>query len=333
MRTSNNLISALLTPLTLVLISGAALAADPGLTYPPTSEASDQKAGSALFYNYYTSSATSANTQNTRINITNTSSTSAAFVHLFFVADNCSVADSFICLTANQTASFLAADVDPGISGYIVAVAKDGVLGCPVAFNHLIGDEYVKLSTGHRANLGAVAFAALYNGLLPGCDFASTTAELRFNGVVGNGYNMAPRVLALSNFPSRANGNDTLLIINRVGGNLLTSAATLGSLFGLLYDDAENVKSFTVTGGCQLRGSLSNTFPRITPRLETFIPEGRSGWLRIWATSDLGLLGASINFNEEAGYREGAFNGGHNLHHLTLSPAATYIVPIFPPSC
>jgi len=333
MRTSNKLMPALLSILMLVLISGAALAAEPGLVYPPTSEASDQKAGSVLFYNFYTSGATSGNRQNTRINITNTSSTSAAFVHLFFVTENCGVADSFICLTANQTASFLASDVDPGVSGYIVAVANDGVLGCPASFNFLIGDEYVKLTTGHHANLGAVAFAALYNGVLPGCDANSSTAELRFNGVVGDGYNRAPRVLALSNFASRANGNDTLLILNRVGGNLMIGAATLGSLFGLLYDDAENVKSFTVSGGCQLRASLSNTFPRITPRFETFIPEGRSGWLKIWSTSDIGILGASINFNENAENRVGAFNGGHNLHHLTLSPSATYIVPIFQPTC
>ncbi|MCG3159816.1 MAG: hypothetical protein JMDDDDMK_00836 [Acidobacteria bacterium] len=333
MRTSKKFTSVLLTLLTLVLLSGAALAAEPGLVYPPTSEASDQKAGSVLFYNFYTSGATSGNTQNTRVNITNTSSTSAAFVHLFFVAENCGVADSFICLTANQTASFLASDIDPGVSGYIVAVASDGVFGCPTAFNFLIGDEYVKLTTGHHANLGAVAFAALYNRNLPGCDGNSTTAELRFNGVVGDGYNRAPRALALSNFASRANGNDTLLIINRVGGNLATGAATLGTLFGLLYDDAENVKSFSITGSCQLRGSLSNTFPRIVPRLETFIPEGRSGWLKVWSQSDIGLLGAAINFNPNRENQEGAFSGGHNLHHLTLSANAAYVIPIFPPSC
>src|SRR5262249_49379666 len=181
---SRKLTSALLALFALIVMSGSALAADPGLLYPPTSEVSDQKAGSVLFYNFYTSGATSGNAQNSRINITNTSSTSAAFVHLFFVdGANCSVADSFICLTTNQTSSFLASDVDPGVSGYIVAVASDGTTGCPVAFNFLIGDEYVKLSTGHQANLGAEAFAALYNGTLPGCDETSVAAALNFNGV------------------------------------------------------------------------------------------------------------------------------------------------------
>src|SRR5678815_4005600 len=118
----------------LLVMASAALAADPGPRLPDTSEASDQKAGSLLFYNTYTSSATNANTANTRINITNSNDSSGVFVHLFFVdGSNCSVADSFICLTANQTASFLAADVDPGISGYIVAVATDGE-GIPFPF-------------------------------------------------------------------------------------------------------------------------------------------------------------------------------------------------------
>src|SRR5262245_26681809 len=333
MRTSRKLTSALLAIFATVLMSGAALAADPGLIYPPTSEVSDQKAGSILIYNFYSSGATSGNTQNTRINITNTSTTSAAFVHLFFVADSCQVADSFICLTANQTASFLASDIDPGVSGYIVAIANDGVIGCPVAFNHLIGDEFVKLSTGHAANLGAEAFAALFAGTLPGCDANSTTANINFNGAVG-GYNQVPRVLAADSIPSRADGNDTLIIINRINGNLATGATTLGTLFGLLFDDAESVFSFSVTGGCQLRGSLSNTFPRTTPRFEQVIPAGRTGWLKIFNNAaDAGILGAQINANANAGAQAGAFNGGHNLHKLTLSATNTYTMPVFPPSC
>src|SRR6185436_19230558 len=188
MRTSRKLTHALLALFALVVMSSFAMAADPGLVYPPTSEVSDQKQGSVLVYNLYTSGATSGNSQNTRINITNTSTSSGVAVHLFFVAEGCSIADSFICLTATQTATFLASDVDPGVTGYIVAFAADGN-GCPLAFNWLIGDEYVKFTTGHAANLGAEAFAALFNGTLPGCDANSTTASIDFNGVVGAGYN------------------------------------------------------------------------------------------------------------------------------------------------
>ncbi|MBL8168946.1 MAG: hypothetical protein JNJ50_12360 [Acidobacteria bacterium] len=331
MHTSHKLTQVLFTLLAFVALSSAALAADPGLAYPPTSEASDQKAGSLLIYNFYSSGATSGNAENTRISITNTSTSNPALVHLFFVANSCSIADSYICLTENQTAAFLTSDVDPGVAGYIVAICVDSA-GLPALHNFLIGDAYVKLTSGHAANLGAIAFAKLTNTNVISTD--GSLAAIFFDGALLDGsYNRVPRVLAVDNVPSRADGNDTLLIINRIGGNLGTGAATLSTLFGLLYDDAENALSFSVTGGCQLRNSLSNTFPRTAPRLETFIPAGRSGWMKLYSQSDIGILGSVINLNTNAGASAGAFNGGHNLHHLTLSAAANYVLPIFPPSC
>jgi len=341
MRTSRKFTHALLALFVLVVMSSFAMAADPGLLYPPQSEFSDQKAGSLLVYNIYTSGATSGITQNARINITNTSTSSGAFVHLFFVAEGCSIADSFICLTTFQTASFLASDVDPGVKGYIVAVAVDGVNGCPAAFNWLIGDEYVKFSTGHAANLGAEAFSALWDGpgstpgaapVLPGCDANSTIANLNFTGANG-GYNLVPAVLAGSNVPSRADNNDTMVIVNRISGNLGIGATTLGTIFGIFYDDAENSLSFSFSGNCQFMSSFSNAFPRLTPRFETFIPAGRSGWFKIFnQTGTVGILGSQINLNSAAATSAGGFNGGHNLHALKLT-TSTYTMPVFPPSC
>ncbi len=303
--------------------------AGPGNLIPAASEASDQKAGSVLIYNVYTSGATSSNTQNTRINITNTHLTLPSYVHLFFVAEGCAVADSYICLTGNQTASFLASDLDPGTTGYLVAVAVNA-LGCPTNFNYLIGDEYVKFTSGHAANLAAEAFAALPGGL-PACDANANTAALNFDGI---SYNRTPATLALDNIGSRADGNDTLLIVNRIGGNLGIGASSLGTLFGIFYDDAEAALSFSVTGGCQLRNSITNNFPRTTPRFETFIPAGRTGWLKVFnQTGAVGITGAAINFNPNAASSAGAFNQGHNLHHLTLNNQMSYIIPVFPPSC
>ena len=333
MRTSRKLSHALLAIFALVVMSSFALAADPGLAYPATSEASDQKAGSLLFYNIYTSGPTSGTAENTRINITNTNSSVGgdAFVHLYFVSAGCAIADSFICLTPNQTASFLASDIDPGVKGYIVAVAVDGVYGCPIRFNWLIGDEYVKFQTGHAANLGAVAFTRNSTPTTEECNSGSFTSVINFNGT---DYNCAPAVVALDNIGSRADGNDTMVILNRVGGNLGIGAASLGTLFGLFYDDAENVLSFSVTGGCQLMSSISNNFPRITPRFETFVPAGRTGWVKFYnQTGQVGILGAAINLNANAASSAGAFNGGHNLHHLTLVCNQAYTVPVFPPSC
>jgi len=316
----------------LVVLAGAALAADPGLPVPDTSEASDQKAGSLLFYNGYTSDATNAQTANTKINITNTNSLSQVAVHLFFVnGADCSVADSFICLTENQTATFATSDLDPGVNGYIVALATFAT-GEPRRFNFLIGDEYIKYASGHAANLGAVAFSKLTDTNVLSTD--GSLAALFLDGqILAGSYNRAPRVVADDNIPARADGNDTLLILNRVGGNLGVGASTLGPLFGIIYDDAETPLSFNFSGGCQFRQSLSNTFPRITPRIETFIPAGRSGWFKIFSQSDIGILGAAINRNANAGTKANAFNGGHNLHHLRLSAAANYTIPVFPSNC
>jgi len=299
----------------------------PGALAETTSPINDQKAGSVLIYNIYTSS-TDPNRQNTRINLTNTNPSEAVAVHLFFVdGASCAVADSFICLTPNQTASFLASDLDPGTTGYIVAVAS-AANGCPLDFNYLIGDQYVKFGSGHAANLGAEAITAIDGGLPP-CDGNSTTAVLEFNGL---SYNVVPRALALDNIPSRADGNDTLLILNRIGGNLGT--ATLTGIFGILYDDAENALSFSFSPGlCQLRGSLSNNFPRTAPRFEQFIPAGRSGWIKLYSQNDQGLTGAVINFNPNAAASAGAFNQGHNLHVLSNTASMVYTIPVFPPNC
>lgn len=291
---------------------------------------SDQKAGSLLFFNLYSSSINNPALENTRINLTNTNPDRKAIVHLFFVdGSNCSVADSYVCLTPNQTVSIFASDVDPGVMGYVIALATDEN-GCPANFNYLIGDEYVKLASDHAANLAAESFSA-YKGCVECKAAVDMTALLRFDGI---SYSMAPRVLALDNIPSQAEGNQTMLVLNRVGGDLRSAAAGIGSIFGLLFDDLENSYSFTSSGGCQLKRIFNNSdFPRSTPRINTVIPAGHSGWMKLWAVNDVGILGAMINFNPSANVSAGAFNQGHNLHKLTLTNTSQLLVPIFPPNC
>ncbi|MGE0882031.1 MAG: beta strand repeat-containing protein [Blastocatellales bacterium] len=294
----------------------------------PIATGSDQRPGSILVFPLYTSSVANPNSENTRISLTNVHAARPAFLHLFFLdGSNCSVADNFLCLTPNQTSSFLVSDLDPGVTGYLIAVAVDGK-GCPINFNYLIGDEYVKLSSGHSANLGAEAIAAIAD-LPADCPPASSTALMNFDGLK---YNLLGRVIAADNLPSRSDGNDTMIIVNRIGGNLGLGATALGSLFGIFYDDTENAVSFTFnSGSCQFRSTISNSFPRITPRFEQFVPAGRSGWVKIGVsgTSTEGaLIGAVLNLTSN----QNGYTGGHNFHKMTLG-TTSLTIPVFPPSC
>lgn len=301
----------------------------PGDPLPATAETSDQKAGSVLIFPFYSSNITRPSLENTRLNLTNADSSRAAYVHLFFIESGGQVADSFICLTPNQTATLQTAEVDPGESGFVVAVAVDRMTGCPINFNFLIGDEFVKLASGHAASLSAQAFAALPGAQLP-CDASAVTAELNFDGVT---YSAAPRVLAIDSLAAPDEGNSTLLILNRLGGDLSNRISSLGQVFGLLYDDVENPYSFELSGGAQLRRLLTRDFPRTTPRLSEIVPTGHTGWMKIWMNSDRAMTGAVINFNPGAASQVTAWNQGHNLHTLTLNTKSTFTMPVFAPNC
>jgi hypothetical protein len=321
MRTSLKLTNLVLAIFALAMMSMAALAADPGDPYPAWSEVSDQKAGSVLIWNFYTSN--TATTDDTEINLTNTNSWYSVNVHFFFVSSTfgCAVADFNTCLTPNQTISINTSELDPNAQGYIVGVATNS-FGIPINFNYLIGDEYVRFGNWH-GNLGAEAISALY-GHFPAANVSTdgTAALIKFDGV---DYNKVARVLAEDSLPSRAGGNATLLIVNRIGGNLALSGSSIGSIFGILYDDAENALSFTTSGGCQKRWEFTDTDPRTIPRFTTFVSATRSGWVKFWTTGNAGILGASFNYG---GGISTNFDGAHNLHKLTLTTDG-YDIPVY----
>ncbi|MEP7341109.1 MAG: hypothetical protein ABI977_25490 [Acidobacteriota bacterium] len=328
MRTSRFLSSLLIVMAALFVLSTNSFAAEPGIPFPADGVVNDQKPGSILIYNVYISSPTNSAAENTRISITNTSDTTFTSVHLFFIdGATCSPADSIICLTPRQTAVLRASDVDPGTMGYIVAVAIDPN-GCPVIHNKLIGDEYVKFATGHQANLAAESVSAL---TVPVCNDTDSTAVLNFNGIQ---YDQLPQTLALDNIASRVDNNDTLLILNRVSGNLGIGADALGAVTGLLYNDTENAYSFSFTSSqCQIKFSINNTTPRTAPRFTNVVPSGRSGWMKFFNYTGAPLLGAAINLNPGSSASPTAFDFGHNLHKLRLSPSSSILIPIFPPNC
>ena len=176
------------------------------------------------------------------------------------------------------------------------------------------------------------AFTALwFNGednVIPGGNSNNATVTISFSGAYG-GYNTLPATLALSNIPSRAAGDRTTLILNAIGGNYLASTGASATLFGLLYDDAEQSQSFSITIGCQRVETLSDSFPRTVPRFTTVIPAGRTGWMKLYSQDgSKGILGAMIVWNIVPGTN---FSGGHNLHHLTLTTGSTAAtLPVFP---
>ncbi|MFN0109841.1 MAG: hypothetical protein ACKVZH_13380 [Blastocatellia bacterium] len=328
MRTSRCFTSILTTLAILTMMAVSSFAADPGIPFPTDGVAGDQKAGSVLIYSVYTSSATSPATENARINITNTSDTRDVAIHLFFIdGASCSPADSVMCLTRRQTVSFRASEFDPGTMGYLVVVAIDNN-GCPIAQNTLIGDEYVKFSSGHEANLQAVAAAAK---TVPVCDATTTDVVMNFDGIQ---YDQLPQTVAIDNITSRVDGNDTMLILIRPSGNMGIGADAIGSIAGIMYNDAENAYSFTFSSGqCQTKFSINNSTPRTAPRFTTVVPSGRTGWMKMFNYSGAPLLGAVINFNPAASASPTAFNQGHNLHILRLAASSTMRVPVFPPNC
>jgi hypothetical protein len=278
-----------------------------------------------LIYPLYTSSVNVA-LQDSRFTLTNASPDLVSYVHLFFVdGQACSVADMFVTLTPSQTVSFLASDLDPTVTGYLIALAVDEN-GFPQHFNHLLGSVYVKFESGHSANLPAVGIAALAGGMRPVMPLESdTTMDLYLDGI---SYGEIPRTLALSSIPSRADGNQTMLVLNRIGGDLAGGgASTLSALYGLIFDDRENAKSYTMPGGsCQIRVMMNGTTVRTVPRFEALIPAGRTGWMKVSSTNDEGIVGAMINYNPNNG-----FNQGHLLHALTTTRSAVIKVPMTVP--
>lgn len=301
-----------------------------GTPLPASAAVSSQKLGSVLIYNYYTA----RSNEETDLSLTNTHETDSIAVHLFWVNGTTNqAADMFVTLAPHQMANFLASNMSPGNAGFVVAVAVDAVTGCPRSFNHLSGDAYIKLSTGLRVSLPAEAFAAIYSGSLGSCNSNAATATLAFDGT---SYNEAPRALALDSVLSLLDSNQTMVVVNRLGGSLAFggSASPLGASEGMLYAtyDVAYPYDFTFSGAnSQFRSSLNNSFPVVPDGFANVIPAGITGWMKLWPTTDAGILGAALNFNANAGFGSPFYSGGQNLRYLTTTGAATLIIPVYSP--
>ncbi len=324
----------------------------PGLPGPAAPAAlglgvSENKLGSVLFFNYYTSDATSSQV-NTRINITNASSVQDIVVHVFFVDSvTCNIADAFICLTRNQTTTFLASDLDPNVTGYLVVVAIDSI-GRPASFNYLAGDELVITSTAHRFSLAAMAAARRDGNFASPINSDGVTSTMFFNGAQ---YDALPYTMVLDSFPSQVPGvgaplADTRLYVYTPLPDLATGGAAFsGTLFFLVHDDQENTFSGQLPLNCFLTPDKQRiTSVRTSPNINSIVPSGQTGWATFYgfgnrtitcntsggvtSITNVPLMGATAT-------KVGNFTGGHNLRYATLfnAPGYSITVPVFSPGC
>lgn len=321
------------TLMLVIATSAAALAQQPpGTEFPPNSLLNDQKLGSVLVFPLFSSRTSSPQTEDTRIVVTNAG---ASFVrlHFFFVNGESAVtnlADAFFCLAANQTLSFSVLDYDPNVRGFIVVVAI-GADGNPVNYNFLTGEADIKLASGHRGSLKATAIAALIDN--PGVGIGGGLTQVRFNDV---NYNRLPRTVATNKVKSLDEGNAPLLILVSIGGTYggaTVGVPSLGDYAGSLMLDSGGTEYGFIgsLGTPQLVQALSINYPHTTPRFTTLVTAGRTGWIKIWRSSDAGLLGAMLNYTPQSSAR--AYTSGHNLRMLTLTSNYSITIPITPPFC
>ncbi len=312
---------------------------------------SENKLGSVLFFNYYTSDLSSSQV-NTRVFITNANPTQDVVVHVFFVDSNtCNVADAFICLTRNQTTSFVASDLDPNVTGYLVIVAIDSQ-GRPASFNYLAGDELVVTPTLHRFGLAAMAAARRDGNFASPINLDGTTATMFFNGAQ---YDFLPYTMVLDSFPSQVAGvgaplADTRLYVYSPLPDLATGGAAFsGTLFFIIHDDQENNFSGQLPLGCFLASDKQRILSiRTSPNINAIVPSGRTGWATFYAfgnrtivcntsgdpvsLTNVPLMGATAT---KIGSATTGFTGGHNLRYATTFsvPGYSITIPVFSPGC
>ncbi|NDD64357.1 MAG: lamin tail domain-containing protein, partial [Acidobacteria bacterium] len=278
-----------------------------------------QYPGSIQIYPAYSSLSISPQSEDTRLTLTNTSPNQSIAVRLFWInGGSGTIADNLTTLTPNQTISLLASDIDPDIAGYLVCVAVDLQSGRPINFNHLVGSQYLKLGSGHSANIGVFSIRAIEADPFL-TDQVAAAGELIFDG---NHYQRLPSMLAVSHLPSPTTASESLLIVDRLEGSLISGLQTIGDLRGTVYSDLESAHSFAVNSSRrQLRLPINDRTPRVTPRLSAIIPAARAGWMKFARTNVGAIVGAILDRN----------GNGRALHFLDLAEEAVIEFPLTAP--
>lgn len=295
---------------------------------------SGDNAGSILVYPYYTSKL-NAN-WDTRLTIANTDvlnfpgqaveSVKPSFVHMFFIeGKSCLQSDMYICLSPYAAYSFLASEIDPEITGYLIAVAVDST-GNLANHNSLLGDAF--LAEGkYVGNYHAESFRAYGN---PG---------VAKDGIVyfGSRPNSTPLIDSYDYAPSRfaitvqspADAPGQRVVTVGLSGDLNTAvingAGQVGQ--GFVFNGSERPSSSFSSfhlGTCQAISEITSTSPRVVYTMGKIIPSGQIGTILIATGPSVGLIITPQGNNHWSGIR--------SLQKTRFSKA-TLKLSSFMPSC
>ncbi|NBO67028.1 MAG: hypothetical protein EBU88_19650, partial [Acidobacteria bacterium] len=125
--------------------------------------------------------------------------------------------------------------------------------------------------------------------------------------------------LALSHLPAPAEGAESILIVDRVEGSLVTGMRTVGDIQGVVYSDLESAHSFVSSSTRrQWRLQVNDRSPRVTPRLSVIIPATRAGWMRIAPIDGGAIVAILLSRNGQ----------GRTLHSLDRATEAVVEFPL-----
>jgi hypothetical protein len=242
-------------------------------------------------------------------------------------------------ITVNSTAQEVTIAAPTGVNNgactlgeaILSANANTGIGGCTLSG---IGAPYTIVLSNTTYTLTSVADAYFGSNGLP-----QVTSQII---IQGNGATIQRSAIANTPnfrlFAVTTTGNLTLqnvTLSNGVarGGDGGGRGGGVAGQGGAIFNQGTLLVDFGALASVPVPIEHNEQFPTYHSAFDTFVPSGRSGWLKLFASSDQGILGAATNFNPNAAGDTGAFNQGHNLHKLTLTSTVSNTIPIFPPNC
>ncbi len=270
-------------------------------------------AGSILVYPYYTSK---LNTNwDTRMTIANTDvlnfpgqnveSVKSSFVHMFFIeGKSCLQSDMYICLSPYAAYSFLASEIDPEITGYLIAVAVDST-GNLTNQNSLLGDAF--LAEGkYVGNYHAESFRAYGNPGVAKDSIVYFGQRPNGNPLVDS-YDYAPSRFSVS-LQSPVDAPGQRMVTSGLNGDLnnavINGAGQIG--LGFVFNGSERPSSSFASfhvGSCQAISEITTTLPRVVFTMGKIIPSGQVGTILLPTGPSVGLIMTPQGNNRWSGIR------------------------------